>query len=483
MKNWVKFWTRNFGLFRYYVYIESNKLEFYKQHFGSVFNDTITVPDGKLMAYYHDKNELDQLTKKIYEVSCTDFKIFETFSQQIFSWMQEFIDYNNKLNPKELATLNAAELKKEFNNWYQKYLHWQIGIYFYFVLEPIVTEKFLSYSEEYFRTKNELSKLNDFTQIVMAPEQMNAVNREQLDAYNTAIKVKENSAKKETLIKRYHQKFSWIPCYDIKDPEQVLSYSEKRINDLLDLNIPVLKEKSWQLKTEFRKRKKIFEKAMSPINDTKLTELSKIMHQLVFYKDHRDDKRREAGLAGKRFMNILAQKLDLTLEEVNYLTPPELLSALSGDLIPKSEIRTRIPANYVLLSTSGKIELFTGEDIKRVLEEQFPKTSDQSNTIKGVIASKGKATGRVVIVRHTISLKKVQPSDILVAVTTHPDYVMAMEKCKAIVTDEGGMTSHAAIVSRELGIPCIVGTKIATKVLKDGDLIEVDAERGVITKK
>jgi len=63
---------------------------------------------------------------------------------------------------------------------------------------------------------------------------------------------------------------------------------------------------------------------------------------------------------------------------------------------------------------------------------------------------------------------------------TSPDFIIAMRKAAAIVTDEGGMTSHAAIVSRELKIPCIVGTKIATKVLKDGDMIQVDAETGVV---
>ena len=72
--------------------------------------------------------------------------------------------------------------------------------------------------------------------------------------------------------------------------------------------------------------------------------------------------------------------------------------------------------------------------------------------------------------------------DILVAVTTHPDYVPAMQKAAAIVTEEGGILSHAAIVSREIRIPCIVGTKQVTKVLKDGDLIEVDANKGIVRK-
>ena len=70
--------------------------------------------------------------------------------------------------------------------------------------------------------------------------------------------------------------------------------------------------------------------------------------------------------------------------------------------------------------------------------------------------------------------------DILISITTHPDFITAMQKVSAFVTDEGGMMSHAVIVSRELNKPCIVGTKIATKVLRDGDLVEVDAERGIV---
>ena len=65
---------------------------------------------------------------------------------------------------------------------------------------------------------------------------------------------------------------------------------------------------------------------------------------------------------------------------------------------------------------------------------------------------------------------------------TRPEFLPLMKKAKAIITDEGGITCHAAIVSRELGIPCIIGTKIATKVLKDNDLVEVDAEKGIVRK-
>jgi len=68
----------------------------------------------------------------------------------------------------------------------------------------------------------------------------------------------------------------------------------------------------------------------------------------------------------------------------------------------------------------------------------------------------------------------------MVACMTKPEFVPAMKKAIAIITDEGGLTCHAAIISRELGIPCVIGTKVATKILKDGMEVEVDADKGIV---
>lgn len=76
--------------------------------------------------------------------------------------------------------------------------------------------------------------------------------------------------------------------------------------------------------------------------------------------------------------------------------------------------------------------------------------------------------------------KKVKKGDILVSPMTTSAFMPAIKKATAIVTDEGGITCHAAIVSRELNTPCIIGTKIATQVLKDGDIVEVDANKGIV---
>ena len=116
------------------------------------------------------------------------------------------------------------------------------------------------------------------------------------------------------------------------------------------------------------------------------------------------------------------------------------------------------------------------------------KDTDKENTRVGEVllqghgASPGIVTGVVKIVTSPKQIKKIKKGDILVAPMTSPDFVPAMKIAAAIVTDRGGVTSHAAIVSRELGIPCIVGTSNATKKLKDGEIVTVDAVKGEVSK-
>ena len=119
----------------------------------------------------------------------------------------------------------------------------------------------------------------------------------------------------------------------------------------------------------------------------------------------------------------------------------------------------------------------------------FDKTALQEVQQKkfiGQVANPGLYRGRVKIIPFDVKkdltkeITKMEKGNVLVTGSTGPEMMLACKKAGAIVTEEGGICSHAAIVSRELKIPCIIGTKIATKVLKDGDLIEVDANQGVV---
>ena len=104
----------------------------------------------------------------------------------------------------------------------------------------------------------------------------------------------------------------------------------------------------------------------------------------------------------------------------------------------------------------------------------------QAPILTGSPASPGIGTGNVKVLKSAKEIAKVEKGDVLVAPMTSPDFVPAMRKAQAIVTDAGGATSHAAIVSRELGIPCVVGTKEATRILKDGMVVTVDGQKGQV---
>jgi pyruvate,water dikinase len=107
-------------------------------------------------------------------------------------------------------------------------------------------------------------------------------------------------------------------------------------------------------------------------------------------------------------------------------------------------------------------------------------TEKEDKEVRGSTASRGKAQGvvRLVLSRH--DFHKMNQGDVLVTSMTRPDFVPVLNKCAAIVTNEGGVTCHAAIISREMKIPCIIATGNATQILKDGDMVEVDADNGVV---
>jgi pyruvate,water dikinase len=137
---------------------------------------------------------------------------------------------------------------------------------------------------------------------------------------------------------------------------------------------------------------------------------------------------------------------------------------------------------YAILANNGKIEIIDSKEEISRLHNRFEEKKERQKII-GVIASKGIVQGKVKTIRSKDEHFKIKKGDILVTEMTTPDFLIAMEKSAAIVTDIGGITSHAAIVARELGIPCIVGTENATNLLKDGDFVVVDAiDKGEVIK-
>ena len=171
-------------------------------------------------------------------------------------------------------------------------------------------------------------------------------------------------------------------------------------------------------------------------------------------------------------------------------------------LVPKNKINLQVLTDHEILSIANyglKIEAHYGkaQDIEFAIEKGrifIVQTRAVTTTVKkeemkeiagepilkGLAVSPGTATGFVKIIHGLEDINKIQQGDILVTTMTSPDLVPTMSKSAAIITDSGGATCHAAIVSREMGIPAIVGTETATQKLKDGDLVTVDAYHGFV---
>ncbi|MFH1248774.1 MAG: phosphoenolpyruvate synthase [archaeon] len=138
------------------------------------------------------------------------------------------------------------------------------------------------------------------------------------------------------------------------------------------------------------------------------------------------------------------------------------------------------PQDIEFAIEGGRIFIVQSRPITTIGNKKDSKDLVGIPILEGLAASPGIASGQVKIVKGMEELSKVEDGDVLVTKMTNPDMVMTMQKACAIVTDEGGATAHAAIVSREMGIPCVVGTKKATTLLKDGQIVTVDGFKGKV---
>ena len=187
-------------------------------------------------------------------------------------------------------------------------------------------------------------------------------------------------------------------------------------------------------------------------------------------------------------MKILRETLGrsgITPELASAVLPHQAPDLFSGNL-SEDQLRSQFEDGVLFhMDASEEGHFLFGSDAVAAWEEiDVLARGEEQTELRGMTASRGKATGRVRIVPHIANQNAalMQPGDILVTSMTRPEFVPLMRIAGAIVTNEGGITSHAAIVSRELGKPCIIGTKTATTLLREGESIEVDADAGVIRR-
>jgi phosphohistidine swiveling domain-containing protein len=207
----------------------------------------------------------------------------------------------------------------------------------------------------------------------------------------------------------------------------------------------------------------------------------KIFQSLVLIKSLRADSRQFLNVVVSRMMDKIATELNLDIRFIETLYTEELCALLKGNNKILNTLTERYNHSLFIAKGPSDYSILLGDQVDFFLKDRlFKQMIEKTDEIKGQVAYPGKVKGIVKIVFGPQHIVKIEEGDILVSTATSPQVLPAMKKAIAFVTDVGGITSHAAIVSRELKKPCVVGTKIATQLLKDGDEVEVDADNGVV---
>ena len=183
----------------------------------------------------------------------------------------------------------------------------------------------------------------------------------------------------------------------------------------------------------------------------------------------------------EKLLKEIGKRANLSLQVMRDTFPEEIEDILNRKI--SEDFINKRKEKCLIVWEEGKVkpQIITGDQTKEWEEKLSPNHDLGTKIVKGNCASKGKAKGKVRILLNASENDKLEKGEILVTFMTSPDFMAAVRRCGAIVTNLGGVTSHAAIISRELGIPCIVGTKNGTEILKTGQMVEVNADKGEVT--
>ena len=282
----------------------------------------------------------------------------------------------------------------------------------------------------------------------------------------------------DNLAKKHSDKYGWLAIrYFIGDrwtKEDILARLSETNKERAKIEL--------ENRLNGRKERELgIEKVISNFSDNDKVIINQI-RKSIFIRTKRGEYFHESAALIRPFLDKVAQELGVTYMELISLSSPEIIKALRGEIDYKKCIKNRQESFLIYHDLQNGSEVLEGKEAENfVSKHSFLKMAvDNVSEIKGNIAHGGKIKGVVKILILNQDMQKVNAGDILVTPMTTANLLPAMEKAGAFITDEGGITCHAAIIAREMKKPCIIGTKIATKVLKDGDEVEVDAERGVV---
>lgn len=449
---------------------------------GHTLGNTLWL--GGKDAYYYlcaDKTtRFSELNKEIQEELLKDplhvCRVRKVFDER----KSKYSRYLKDLKEKDFSLLSNVQLLK----YYQKILTCYYDVYPYGEPISLMSKDFIEGLQADFCGKKGGSE-EEFYKLVFSPDK-SFLQREEEELLAIALKAKKcgitNEIKK--LLQKHTKEFTWIP-YDYGANYYSQEHFTRELSKLLKLGSVDLKLKYQRLKSyKFeinKKQKELFTKYSFTRKEINFFRAAQDCYYLV---DSKKEFFTELHWYSNRVFDEISRRLKLDGNLVRYTLPEEMENYLLGKKkIDLKRLKDRL--NYFLIITraDGKLDLTEGEEAKKIVTKflaEYHQVDKGAKEIKGRTAQPGRVSGRVRIIMDAKECDKVKHGDVLVTAMTSPDFMLAVKRAVAIVTDEGGITCHAAVIARELSIPCIIGTKNATKVLHDDDEVEVDAEKGIV---
>ena len=457
--------------------------------------EVIIFIENDLMDDYISKRSLEKVARYYYKRQRRDRK----FIQKLYSWWHKnFVSVFLKLNAKIFAEDFFRFSNKELLSLFKNYTKIYLGLWH----EVIFLDAFDFYGETILKEALEKENKNidlDSLNLLLSLPMPSFLQRKRLKLLEVTEKVLKNKKVKEFIIseksyRRAAEKYPWLKkelaelssgYYWLYNDFAVVDYlGPKYFYDelrLLLLNGRKLKEERamrlWIKNLSKRKTKIIKKHKLSP----GLVNTINFLALLGNFRDERKSYNQMAGNTLKKFVLEFSKRSGLELKIIENLFHWEIKNVfnLNKRLITEAESRSK-EVFYILKSPTKYLAL--NEKYGKKLSDYLKKLISRKEKLRGRVAFSGLVKGRVKIIRNKSDFGKMKKGDILVAPNTRPEYVPVMKIAGAIISEEGGLTCHAAIVSRELKVPAIVGVQGAIAALKDGDLIEVDAEKGIVRK-
>ncbi|KKU27712.1 MAG: Phosphoenolpyruvate synthase/pyruvate phosphate dikinase [Candidatus Amesbacteria bacterium GW2011_GWA2_47_11b] len=458
------------------------------------FNNTIA----------YSKEDLGSFFNLLVEKINSDRKFLARFPSRVYEIADSLLALAKRIKKRsDLTSLTPAQLNTLFLNYIEKCALAFPILVTSIPLEIIITGELEKFVREKLKERNILTQFDNYFQNLT---QLSSKETYFQQDYRNLLKIGSLIQKSKTLLdtlknraaadsfellKRDHQniyrllldhnaKYAWINMYGFRRRPFSLADQVARLPDILDKDC---RQTLQDIDKKRRVAKSNFYASVSRLHiKEELLKMVSLLPELVYLRTYRFDIFTLSAYMIRGLFEEIAVRLNLQVDDLNSLTFWEISDLLLGKIKINSIPLSERQKDYAVIQIEGQLAVISKpKALKKFYEQdQTNKPHYKPREFKGRSASKGVAKGPVKIVMHPTQITKVEKGDVLVAPMTSPDFVVGMLKAVAIVTDHGGVTCHAAIVSRELDIPCVVGTKIATQVLRDGDLVEVDATKGLI---